>query len=40
MWPVAYATAETSTSPVPTVVMVLGRTPDRINRCTNGLTAR
>ena len=33
MWPIPYASADTSTRPVPMVVMVFGRTPDRISRC-------
>ena len=39
MWPSPNASAETSTRPVPMVVMVFGRTPDRISRATSGSTA-
>jgi hypothetical protein len=38
MWPTPYATAESSTKPVPMVVMVFGRTPDRMSRSTAGFT--
>ena len=40
MCPSPYASAETRTRPVPTVVMVFGRTPARISRWTRGSTTR